>query len=80
MKEIFYDYIGHNSANLILIFPKNRIFGNEKRKAKLKIGDVVMFNEDMCRTFIVETKEDIQEVIYGNHLWDLYTEYNIEHW
>ena len=79
MKEIFYNYMGQNGANLIMIFPKCRIFGDEKRKSKLKIGDVVMFHDDMCRTFIVETEEDIKDVLYGDHLWDLYKEYNIEH-
>ena len=79
MKEIFYNYMGQNGANLIMIFPKGRIFGDEKRKSKLKIGDVVMFHDNMCRTFIIETEEDIKDVLYGDHLCDLYKEYNIQH-
>ena len=38
-----------------------------------------MFHDNMCRTFIIETEEDIKDVLYGDHLWDLYKEYNIQH-
>ena len=77
MKERPFSRIGQNGDSCILIYPNARVFGLEKRKAMIKPGDIVMIHSNMCRTYEIENDEDIKDIIYSNHTWDLFKEFTI---